>query len=165
MGYFEKGKAFCNKPSNVDVKSKNYSTYYIDVDKDNKDDVDLLNLVRGMTLLNHGYAVSQASKSESKANDIGREQLSILAYQYAMPDSDYRMGRIPNTILSANDAEYVRKCSRSFLDLIYSSSSYNKWIYPKDVERYAEETAKYDYIDKRFPYLYGVKANEKWDYE
>lgn len=163
MGY-EKGKAFCNKASNVGKNSKNYSTYYIDVDRDNQDDIDLLNLVRGATLLAHGYAVSQPAKSEAKANDIGREQLSILAHEYCMPDSDYNQGKIPNTILDARSPEYIQHNTKAFMDMCLSGSYNEEWIHISDIEQYAEDTKEYDDIqepDKRFPFLYGKHADWK----
>ena len=94
--------------------------------------------------------------------DIGREQLSILAYQYCMPNSDYNNGRIPNTIISSHDPRYVQYHTKAFLDMIDSDMYRDKWIYPKDIERYAEETKEYDTdeIDPRYPYLYGKNANE-----
>lgn len=161
---FEKGKAFSNHDSNVGEKSKNYATYYIDVDRDNKDDIDLLNLVRGATLLAHGYAVSQTTKSEAKANDIGREQLSILAHEYCMPDSDYNQGKIPNTILDTKSPEYVQANTKAFMDMRLSGSYKDKWINIGDIERYAEDTKEYDNLqepDKRFPFLYGKHADWK----
>lgn len=159
---YSKGQAFSNYDSNISKRSSNYSTYFIDVDETNDDDVQLLNLVRGATLLTHGYAVSQASRCENIANEIGREQLSILAYQYCMPDSDYHKGNIPNTLPTVSNAKYVQTNSRSFLDMLKFEKYSNSWIETKDIESYTEKNAEFTENDdeylKRFPFLYGIKG-------
>lgn len=159
---YSKGQAFSNYDSNTSRSSSNYSTYYIDVDGDNDNDVTLLNLVRGATLLTHGYAVSQASRCQNIVNEIGREQLNILAYEYCMPDSDYHKGYIPNTIPTSVTPKYVQTNSKSFLDMLKFEKYSNTWIETKDIESYTEKNMEFtendDEYHKLFPFLYGKKG-------